>query len=329
MKRERNVRRTGLIALSLVAVPVLLLVIVQLMPSADSGTYPNGLPASIVPLSADGSAGAYQTESLTEYGTESEEGSILARVRDGRVDLQLELRRLRAACPDPANQVSCDEHVVRTLAKIPEPDGSRLLGLFRTFQEYERVLAGHSPRPGLSPEQRYALLRELRVRLFGPEDARLVFGVEEANYAYQNLLRRALAGEFRGAHSARVEAFESERQKLFGEFYGTLLRKEGPNRRYAMELVLMENDLSGLSEAARNAALRDLRVRHFGAVAADRMEAQAAAKAESVRRSEQRLDEFLAAEQKLLRENPGLSGSEKRARIEALRKEHLGDRSDI
>lgn len=321
VNRQKQRRLVWIAAIGIV--PIALLIVFLLSGSESTGVYQSGLPAGAEALALGENSGAYQTDALNLLGT-GEQGRILEAVREGRIDLQLELRRLRAACPEPADSAKCDAHVAAQLAKIPEPDGSQLLSLFRTFQEYEKRLLAMPKDRTMTPAERYALLRKVRREMFGSDDARLVFGIEEANYDYQQLIRQALSGQLHGSAAEKMRAFEEQRRSIFGDYYATLLKREGANRRYAVELIIRQSDLQKMDQAERESALQSIRVSYFGKEGAARMARQAARGSKQNQAAQARLDEFLAAEEKLLRENPNLAGEEKRRRIEELRQQYLG-----
>ncbi|MCR9143247.1 MAG: lipase chaperone [bacterium] len=286
--------------------------------AADSGS---------VDLAGEGRPGLYVTD-LIEPGRGDH---ILEDVRAGRINLLSELRRLRSYCDEDAPAGECDALVIDFLNRLPEPDGGKLVELFENYRSYESQratgrLAGEAA--GLNTAERYARIRELRRKIFGEEDAALVFGLEEAHLDFQAVVRRFAgdAKELAGLSATeRMAEFEAARAEVFGPYYATLREREPADTRLGIEMLVRQNELEQMPDGERRDALHALRTRHLGAERADAILAQEEAALAEAARNNARLEGFLQAEQEFLTANPDLPVAERLAKIEELRTQYYAD----
>lgn len=272
------------------------------------GTGPDGSP---FPL-------AYNTDELDE--NVAKEG-ILNAVRAGRINLPFELRKLRAECPRTASPQECNQSIVDYLYSLPEPDNQKLVELFNTYLRYEEARTDLKGPPGMDLLEKYEVIKKKRREIFGDDQARLVFGLEEANFAYQDLMRRFQSDEFAEMPPAeRLRKLENQRRDLFGPYYETLTEREPQGTRYGLELLVRQTDLSKMPEPERDRVVYDLRVKYFGEEKADEITAAETAEKTKMAEKTARVDEFLEAEAEI-NKNQNLSVEEKREKIEKLRSE--------
>ncbi len=261
------------------------------------------------------------------------EAGILEDVRSGRINLLAELRQLRSQCPrhfgEEYTPEQCRGLVLDFLNQLPEPDGGKLVQLFDDYVQYESKRANGELRlePGMSLGDRYAAVREQRRNIFGEEDAQLIFGLEEANFDYQDLIRAASAGEgvfARGSVQQRLAAFEEQRGRIFGPYYETLLDREPAGAGYAVEMIVRGPELSQASPEEHARMVHSLRVKHFGEDGAESMRKSEAAAAAEFAEQNEKLEEFLAKEQAFIAEHPDMDPQERLAAIEKIRKDIMG-----
>lgn len=271
--------------------------------------------------SESGGFAPYRTDEIVPGVTED----IIDSVRTGRIDLQAELRNLRSHCPARLNTIECDRWVMDLLYQLPAPDNQKLAMLFKTYLQYEqdRRSLGEST---LTMEEKYRLIQKKRLDLFGEEDSKLVFGLEEANFYYQRLIQ-----EFSGdTHSQtppdeRLRIFESKRRQIFGPYYETLKERESPDSRYGLELLVRQTEIQKMHEPDRKSYLRSLRLHYYGEERALEMEREISPEQAALADRNTKLNEFLKAEEEFLKKNPGIQGEEKARRIEEIRKQIYGE----
>ena len=125
-----------------IACALLIGLFVLLDQSGDDGTgalsfeqFLSGAPA--VDPEDEGRAGLFETDMLDPGGSQH----ILDDVREGRINLLAELRRLRSYCGEDTSRADCDAMVLDFLYRLPEPDGGKLVQLFDTYRKYEALRA--------------------------------------------------------------------------------------------------------------------------------------------------------------------------------------------
>ena len=268
-----------------------------------------------------GSKGAYDTDEINPTNSRN----IIADVKSGKIDLLSELHRLRGECPRGTPADRCNQRVEDFLTQIPAPDGPILIRLFRKFRNYESDRSKLSKNPNLSREEKYKLISAKRREIFGDEDAKLVFGLREANHNYQNLIRKYSGSEFADlSPGERMDKLEADRRKVFGNYYAVLREREPKGARYGLELMVRQSDFKTMSPDQAQNLIHQLRVKYFGEARAEQMKRFKSEADRITAEKNRNMDAFLKAEAALLKKNPNLSGEARRKAVEELRKKYLG-----
>lgn len=244
---------------------------------------------------------------------------LMAAARTGKISLVSELWRMRRKCGSKDIE-KCDEELRAFLKeKFKFPDNEKLIALLDKYITYEKTMRQFKMPDNLSSQQKYALIREQRRKIFGEEDAALVFGLEEAkaffSFQYQDFVK-ATAGQ---KGDARMAKYEEMRKKTYGAYYDAITASEPAFNRFETEMALRDADLAGAG-AGKDAMVQNLREKYFGQEGAARM----AEVDKQLASEEAREKELEAAEKKFLAENPNLSAAEREKRLMDLRVQYLG-----
>ncbi|MEQ9364549.1 MAG: lipase secretion chaperone [Leptospirales bacterium] len=246
---------------------------------------------------------------------------LIQAARKGEVSLVSELWRLRRQCPEEMDRYDCNIRIRQFIMdKFLPPGNEQLVELFTKYLKYEEEMSRFELPRDLTLKQQYKLIQEKRRDFFGPEDAQLVFGFEEAKAEY--------ATEFKGfqdktaglSGDARMQAYESMRKKAYGDYYETVVAREPKFSKYEVELELRNVDLAGLDSEKRDVYVTEMREKYFGKEGAARM---AAVDAEIAER-ETKLSAYKSAEAELLQNNAELSGEARDEKLMELRIKHFG-----
>lgn len=261
---------------------------------------------------------AYNTDDLDE--SVAKEG-ILNAVRSGKVNLPNELRKLRAECPPTSSPQECNQSIIDYLYNLPEPDNQKLVQLFNTYIRYEDARTTLKGKPGMGRLEKYELIKKKRREIFGADDAQLVFGLEEANFSYQDSLRRFQSDEFaKLTPDERLRKLKNQRRDTFGDYYETLSEREPKGTEYGLDLLVRQTDLNKMTEEERDKTVHSLRVKYFGQEKADEITSAEQAEKAKLEEKTANVDKFLEAEA-AINQDANLSDAEKREKIEQLREE--------
>ncbi len=261
---------------------------------------------------------AYNTDELDESVLKD---GILNAARTGRLNLPAELEKQRAKCSPELTREQCDQSVRDFLYNLPEPDNRKLVELFNNYLVYEDARTKFPPAPGLGLLEKYELLKKKRREVFGAGDAALVFGLEEANFAYQETLRRFQSDEFAAlSPDERLRKLQNARRDTFGDYFDTLREREPKGMEYGLDLMVRQTDLAKMPDAERQDTVHKLRVKYFGQEQADRITEREQNEKSALAAKSAKVDEFLKREAEI-NQAGGLSPAEKSAKIEELRKE--------
>lgn len=244
---------------------------------------------------------------------------LMAAARTGKISLVSELWRMRRKCGSQDIE-KCDEELRAFLKeKFKFPDNEKLTALLDKYITYEKTMRQFKMPDNLNSQQKYALIREQRRKIFGEEDANLVFGLEEAkatfSFQYQDFVK-STAGQ---KGDARVARYEEMRKKTYGPYYDAILAAEPPFNRFETEVMLRDTDLAGAG-AGKASMMQSIREKYFGPEGAARM----AEVDKQLDQEESREKELEAAEKKFLAENPGLSEADKEKKLLEIRTQVLG-----
>jgi len=265
----------------------------------------------------------YPTDRLHE----SQGEYILKDIQEGKIDLSLELVRLRRDCAGELDEADCHEKIRQVIQNLPGKDKQRLLELFEQYLQFEEKMRQNLPAnfAQLSNQEKYKLMKKARREFFGEANTSLIFGLEEARIALQEEQARFNSPEYTNlSASERMRLYADRKKDILGPYYQATIEREPPDIKYGTELMLTQADLARLPDAERAKVLSELRVKHFGPVEAQRLEQQEKQALQADSEALAKMDQFLAAEKEYLRNNPTKSDSERQAAIEDLRRRYLG-----
>lgn len=248
--------------------------------------------------------------------------ALLEAARKGEISLISELWRLRRQCPEGMSRFDCNIRIRQFLMqKFPPPGNEALTEMFRNYLNYEEAMARLQLPEDMSLADRYKLIREKRREIFGVDDAKLLFGLEEAKFDYNRELPRFMEQSQNMNGDARIAAYESMRKKVYGDYYAAVVAREPPFDRYSTEIELRDRDLAALDADKRSAALQDMRTQYFGEAGAERMAAVDRMLAEE----KERASAYEKAEAEFLAQNASLNPEERERKLRDLRVRLLGE----
>ncbi len=265
----------------------------------------------------------YPTDRLAE----SQGEYILKDVQEGKIDLALELVRLRRDCDGELDEAACNDKIRRLIQDLPGKDKGRLLELFEQYLQFEEKMRQNLPAnfAQLSNAEKYKLMKKARRDFFGESNANLLFGLEEARISLQDEQAKFSSPEYANLTiDERVRLYGDRKKDILGPYFQSTLEREPPDIKYGTELMLWQADMARMNDIERAKAVADLRVKHFGPVEAQRLEQQEKQLLQADAEALGKMDQFLAAEKEYIRDNPAQSDEERRAGIEALRQKYVG-----
>lgn len=262
----------------------------------------------------------YPTDNLRESHAEY----IFRDIEVGRIDLALELIRLRRDCETEGD--ACNDSIRQLISGLPSKDKARLAELFEKYLLFEKQMRENPPAnfAKLDYAAKYKLMKKARRDYFGAENAQLIFGFEEARVGLQEEQQKFTLPQYANLPlPARIKLYEEKKKELLGAYYQTALEREPVDLKYGTELMLSQQELMRLPEADRAQATHEMRVKHFGQAQADRITREEKAQSQQFAETNAKVDQFLAAEKEFNRVNAALSDKERAAGIEELRKKIL------
>lgn len=267
----------------------------------------------------------YPTDRLGE----SSGDYVIAEIQAGRIDLALELVRLRRDCvtDEIEGAEACNERIRQLIQNLPGKDKHRILEIFDQYLQFETKMKQNAPEnfARLSYAEKYKLLKKYRRDYFGEENAKLIFGVEEARIALQEEQQKFNLPEYsRLPVSERLKLFEERKKEILGPYYQTHIEREPADFKYGNELMLQQSDLLKMPETERSRVTHELRAKYFGQAQADKQDNEEKQQNQAASEANAKMDQFLAAEREYIRNNPTLSTEARLAGIENLRKSILG-----
>lgn len=309
--------KTKLLIGAAVAAALLLIAAIFLMGGRNDSPSSTGLPDEEFErwsiLGSPSGADIFDEEDMLGYE------ELMNAARTGKISLVSELWRMRRKC-NTRDIEKCDAELRQFLKeKFQFPDNEKLIALFDKYIGYEKAMREFKIPDNLTSQQRYALIREQRRKIFGEEDANLVFGLEEAkasfSFQYQDFVK-ATAGQ---KGDARMAKYEEMRRKAYGPYYDSIVAQEPAFNRFETEITLRETDLTSAG-AGKEQMMQSLREKYFGQEGAARM---AEVDRQLAREKEQ--EKALAqAEKELFASNPGMSAEEKEKKLLELAAKYLG-----
>ena len=317
--RKSKSKATIIISAVLILAGVLS-VFVLLTPNYDSESRRGGNSEGFSPTGDEN--GAFYSTDIIEPG---ESDTILDDVKKGRINLLSELRRLRSECPAEFTTEQCFQRIKNFLLTLEEPASSRLVKVLVIYQQYEKdqQRLGAS---NLTLAEKFRLIKEKRREMFGQEDGKLVFGLQEANFDYQNLLHKYSTGETAGMTAGeKLQAIESKRREIYGDYYETFKERQVPGSRYGLELLVRQSEFQNMDSEAQRQVVQGLRVKYFGAEKAEQMEKVELAANKETKELNDKLQAFLTAEAEYIKNNPDVPVEERLKKIEEIRNDIYGN----
>lgn len=265
----------------------------------------------------------YPTDRLSE----SHSDYILADIQAGRIDLALELVKLRRDCAGEVDEEGCNERIRKLIQNLPGKDKQRLIEIFDQYLQFEAKMRQSVPEnfSKLSYPEKYKLMKKARREFFGEDTAKLIFGVEEARIALQEEQSRFNAPEYTNLPAEeRLRMYEEKKKEILGQYYQSTIEREPADIKYGTDMMLRQSDFAKMPETERSRIQSEMRVKYFGAAQAQKMEQEEKQALQADSEALGKMDQFLAAEREYIQKNPGLTDEARRNGIEDLRKKILG-----
>ena len=246
---------------------------------------------------------------------------LIQAARKGEVSLVSELWRLRRQCPQDMDRYDCNIRIRQFIMdKFLPPGNEQLVELLTKYLKYEEEMSRFEMPKDISLAEQYNLIREKRRDFFGPEDAQLVFGFEEAKASYPATFKSFQESTAGLSGDARMKAYEEMRKKAYGDYYETVVAREPKFSKYEVEVEIRGNDLASMAADKRGAAVNELREKYFGKEGAARMAAVDA----QIQERETTIASYKAAEAEFLKNNASLSAADQEKKLMELRVKFFG-----
>ena len=243
---------------------------------------------------------------------------LMEMVRTGRINLVSELWRLRRKCPPAMSRYDCNIRIKQfVLSRYKPPGNERLADLLLKYLRYEEIMSTFQI-DEKDPRKRYEIIKRKRRELFGTEDAKLMFGFQEATSEFQSRAKEFVQSTKDMQGDRRIERYEALRREVYGDYYAAAVESEPKFTRYDTEVNLREVDLRNLSDDKRSQAVAALRTKYFGQAGAERMAKVDRDVAEEAGAEKKYRD----AEKQLAGED--LNAAQREARLQQLRVQHFG-----
>ena len=279
------------------------------------------------PAGKNASTGIERFPYPTDRLAESHSDYILADVQAGRIDLALELVKLRRDCAGELDEQACNEHIRKLILGLPGKDKQRLIEIFDQYLQFEAKMRQSVPEnfSKLSYPEKYKLMKKARREFFGEDTAKLIFGVEEARIALQEEQGKFNTPEYANLPTEeRLRMYEEKKKEILGQYYQSTIEREPADIKYGTDIMLRQSDFAKMPESERSRVQSEMRVKYFGAAQAQQMEQEEKQALQASSETIGKMDQFLAAERDYIQKNPGLSEEQRRAGVEDLRKKILG-----
>lgn len=247
---------------------------------------------------------------------------LMDMARRGEINLVSELWRMRRKCPEDMERYQCNLLLRQYIMdNFSPPDNERLAELLTKYLKYEEEMSAFRVPENTSLAEQYELIRQKRRELFSNDEARLVFGLEEAKYDFSRAFQD-FREETKGmSGDERVAAYENLRKEVYGDYYEAMMKRQEPFQAFEVEKDLRNDEWAEMGSEAQIAETRALREKYFGPEGAERM-----AEVDTMLAEEAEQNEALRkAEEDFLRNNPELSAEEKEKRLHDIRVQHLGE----
>ncbi|MDX1960068.1 MAG: lipase secretion chaperone [Leptospiraceae bacterium] len=280
--------------------------------SGEKNLYPLGNPSGMY----DDALVAFSSENKISYS------ELISGLESGKINFVWEVWAMRKNCPGNYTLDQCNELVLASIDKnYVLPDSENIKKLFSSYFKYEKFI-GYEFKSSDSQgfNERYEDIRKERKRVLGEENAKLFFGMEEAQVDFIAASKNFVDSTKNLGGDDRVKKFDELRKKTYGKYHDAIVSREDKFQNYQLELELREKDLSSLSKEEREKKIRSTQERYFGKEVAEKM-----AKAEKESAEEiAKLEEYKKQEKDFLSANPSMNEKEKSKKLEELRIKLLG-----
>lgn len=246
---------------------------------------------------------------------------LMKGLQNGKIRFVWELWRLRRACPENMDRLTCNMRILVYLKeKYGSPNGDKLVSLIKQYLKYEDIMLGFTWPEGIGMQERYALMKKKRREAMSPEEVALLFGSEEASMELSEKTRNFLKDTAGQPGEVRIKAYEAMVKQTMGPYYQAYMDDTPSFNRYEMEMSLRDADLAKVSPEQQTAMTRSVRERYFGKDGADRM----AAVEKELAAGEQSEKAYEEAEKKFLAENASMPPDQKEAALSDMRVKFMG-----
>ncbi|MDV6236622.1 lipase secretion chaperone [Leptospira ellisii] len=192
----------------------------------------------------------------------------------GEVNLVSELWALRRQCPENSGFEQCNEIIRAFIADhYSGKDAEYLMKLFSGYLKYETVMREYELPDKLNRAEKYELVKRKRREFFSENDAKLVFGMEEAEETFRDSLGGFLKETESLSGDKRMERYDEFRKNVYGQYYNTLKTREPKFNTYETEMFLREKELEKMNLSDKTGKTRSIREKYFGKDGADRIDA--------------------------------------------------------
>ncbi|TGK26262.1 hypothetical protein EHQ05_10895 [Leptospira yasudae] len=199
---------------------------------------------------------------------------LLQYATTGEVNLVSELWGLRRQCPENVVYEQCNEIIRAFIADhYSGKDAEYLMKLFSGYLRYETTMREFELSDKLTRAEKYELVKKKRREFFSENDAKLIFGMEEAEETYRDSLGGFLKDTESLNGDQRMQKYEEYRKNVYGQYYNTVKTREPKYNTYETEMYLRDKELTKMSSSDRNSKTRSIREKYFGKDGADRMDA--------------------------------------------------------
>jgi len=257
----------------------------------------------------------FQNEDLLSYE------ELMEGMRNGKIDIVGELWAFRRKCPADFTHEQCNE-MIRTflLSNYPAPHNKELAAMFEKYLKYEFDLRSFKQDPNLKFEDRYEQIKKKRRNIFKDEEAKLIFGMEEAKVNFLEANSSFLQTSKNLTGDERIKAYEKMREQVYGQYYKTVTDREPKFTKYETEVTLRENDFKKLSDSEKTAKLESVQEKYFGKDGVERIRKVKAELEEENRK----ISAYQEREKKFLSANSSLSEKERLEKLDKLKLEVFG-----
>ncbi|MBM9577782.1 hypothetical protein JWG45_11525 [Leptospira sp. 201903070] len=239
----------------------------------------------------------------------------------GEVNLVSELWALRRQCPENTAYEQCNEIIRAFIADhYSGKDADYLMKLFSGYLRYETTMREFELPDKLSRAEKYEIVKKKRREFFSDNDAKLIFGLEEAEETYQDSLSGFLKDTESLSGDKRMERYEDYRKNVYGQYYNTVKTREPKYNTYETEMFLRDKELEKMNLSDRNGKTRAIREKYFGKDGADRMDAVY----KEIEEREKKEKQTHTEESDWLQKNSNVKGEAREKALMEIRVKNLG-----